>query len=92
MPLQYDQFRCPICGQHAPVDRLMTEEPFELEQWRKTLGGKRKQTEAERLERGRKEVYRGSGAGYLDYRQVKLSGKLRDMLAKRIKLLSEIFI
>ena len=91
MPAKYDQFKCPTCGQHAPVDRLMTDEPFALEQWRKTLGGKRKLTEAQRMERKRKEVYRGSGPGMLDYHQVTLSAKLRSLMAKRVQQLHDIF-
>lgn len=91
MPTEYDQFVCPLCGQHSPVDRVMTDEPFELKQFRKTLGGKRKFTEEQRLERKRKEIYRGSGPGLLDYREVKLSVKLKGLVAKRIEQLHELF-
>jgi hypothetical protein len=91
MPLEYDQFRCPLCGQHAPVDRVMTDEPFKLEQFRKTLGGKRKQTEEQMLDRTRKEVYRGSGAGRIDYRPVKLSSKLRNLVAERVRKINNLF-
>jgi hypothetical protein len=91
MPGQYDQFRCPLCGQHAPVDRVMTDEPFELQQFRLKFGGKRKLTEEQKLDRRRKEVYRGSAPGYVDYQPVRLSAKLRSLVTKRIQQLNDMY-
>lgn len=81
------QFRCPMCGQHAPVERLSDEGPFEFQIFRKTLGGKRELTDAERKARRGQRYPRGSGPGKLDYEPSRTLKRHQDALARRIQQL-----
>ena len=77
-------FRCPCCGQLAPIDRL-EEGPFPLEKHRQTYGGKTKLTDEERMERKGTGFRRGSGRGRMDYEQLEVDEALRESFARRIE-------
>jgi hypothetical protein len=79
------QFRCPCCGQHAPIERITEEGPFEFEVFVKTLGGKRKLSEDERKARRGQRFPRGSGPGRLDYEPTRTLKSHRDALNKRLQ-------
>jgi hypothetical protein len=84
MPHESQHFRCPCCGQHAPVERLTEEGPFEPALYEKSLGGKRKLTPEDREARKGKGFRRGSGPGLLDYNEVPMTPEIQDALARRI--------
>lgn len=84
MPQESEHFVCAVCGMHAPVERLTEEGPFELKAYRKTLGGKKKLTHEERLERMRKESYRGAAPGTLEYVEIPVTDELREAMKKRL--------
>ncbi len=69
MAYETEHFRCPLCGQHAPVTRL-DEGPFGLEAYHKILGGKLKVSPQERERRRHLKFKRGSAPGSLEYFQV----------------------
>jgi len=85
MPQETEHFRCPICGQHGPIERLTEEGPFELAMFKKTLGGKYKLTPEMRIERKHhKESYRGSAPGMLEYEEIPVTQELREAMRKRL--------
>lgn len=90
MPQETYHFSCPVCGMHAPVDRLYTEEPFLFRMFRKLLGGKIKLTEAEREAR-RGTIYekQGSGHGGLEYDEVDMDEEVRHQLEVRLEEIAE---
>ena len=94
MPGKSEHFRCPLCGQHAPIERLEADEPFELAQFEKTLGGKAKLSPEDREERialgSHKETFRGSAPGLLEYKEARLSARVKSLALKRIKQLQNI--
>lgn len=89
MPQESIHFRCPCCGQHAPIERLTEEGPFELALFEKILGGKRKLTTEEREERKGGFFLRGSAPGSLEYEEVPLTKEVVDLMAKRLTELVE---
>jgi len=89
MSQEIEAFLCPCCGMHAPLDRLYTEEPFELLQFRKTLGGKKKLTEAEREARKGEPFRRGSAHGTLNYEKAELTDEVREQFRIRIGEIAE---
>ncbi len=78
-------FRCPACGQHAPIERLQEEGPFELTEHTRQIMGKRKLTEEEREQRRGLRLGRGSGPGRIVYDPVELSDELKGLFAQRLK-------
>lgn len=89
MPEESEHFRCVLCGQHAPVERLK-EGPYSLEMFLKTLGGKRKLTEEEREARkGLGPFGRGSAPGRLDYEEIPVTDEVRAQVDERISQLSQ---
>ncbi len=81
-------FRCPCCGQHAPIERLREEGPFVLGEFTKQMMGHRKLTEEEREQRRGLKLGRGSGPGKIDYPPVELSDELKELYAQRLKELT----
>ena len=79
------QFRCPMCGQHAPIERITEEGPFEFEVFVKTLGGKRKLTEEDRKARRGQHFRRGSGPGRLDYEPTRTLKIHQDAMNQRLQ-------
>ena len=77
------QFRCPCCGQHAPMVRITNEGPFEFEVFQKTLGGKRKLTDEERKNRRGQRRGKGSAPGVIGYESIPTQPKYKDAIAKR---------
>ena len=84
MPIEVEQFSCPVCGMHAPIERLYTEEPFEFKMFKKTLGGKRKLSDVERELRKGSGFRRGSAHGSLEYEEIEISAEVRNQLAVRL--------
>jgi hypothetical protein len=79
------QFRCPCCGQHAPIERILEEGPFEFEVFKKVLGGKMPLTPEMRKQlKGRKKG-RGRSPGVLDYAPIRTLKKHSDAMNKRIQ-------
>jgi hypothetical protein len=90
VPFQEDKFRCPCCGQFAPVNRL-TGEPFELKLVRTTGGGKIPESEARKLDRSRKiREYPGGAAGRLERKELALPANLKSLIKKRVGQISKI--
>lgn len=85
MPQESEHFVCPCCGMHAPIERLTEEGPFELQAFRKTLGGKFKLTEVDHIKRRRKESYRGAAPGALKYDAIPVTDELRELFRERIR-------
>jgi len=83
------QFVCPCCGQHAPIERITEEGPFEFQIFKKTLGGKRRLTEDERKARWGHHPTKGKAPGFLDYSPAPIEKQHRDAIAKRITELLE---
>ena len=84
MPVEVEQFSCPVCGMHAPTERLYTEEPFEFKMFKKTLGGKIKLSDADRERRRGSAFRRGSAHGSLEYEEIEISAEVRNQLAVRL--------
>ena len=89
MPAESTHFKCPCCGQHAPIERLTQEGPFEFEIWVKKLGGKDKLSPEERERRKGHGFHRGSAPGRLDYHQVETDDEMESLIAERISELKE---
>jgi len=85
MPHKVHAFSCPVCGMHAPVDRLYTEAPFLFRMYRKIPGGKRKLTDAQREERRGGDFKRGSAPGALEYEEIPMDDELRPQLEARLE-------
>ena len=84
-PGEIIQFRCPCCGQHAPISTRLTDGgPFEFAVFRKTLGGKRAFTDEERIARRGRRYGLGSAPGKIDYEPVRMMKKYRDAIANRL--------
>lgn len=84
MPKETEHFRCPLCGQHGPIERL-DQGPFELEAFHKILGGKLKVSEQERERRKAAHFKRGSAPGNLEYFQVDVSEELRGKTRRQLE-------
>jgi len=69
----------------APRDRLETPDPFPLEGYVQTYGGKVKLTEEDRMARRGLPSYRGSAPGKIDYTQIEVDPELEDMVNRRIE-------
>lgn len=76
-------FRCPCCGQHAPIARITSEGPFKFGLFIKTLGGKRELTEEEHNARRGRRRGKGSAPGLLIYQSTPMQKKYEDAIAKR---------
>ncbi len=85
MPAEIQQFRCPVCGQHAPLDRLDSPEPFIFGLFRKIVGGKRKLTEAEREARRGMSFSQGSAPGLLSYEGIPMQSEAKELLITRLQ-------
>lgn len=82
-------FRCPCCGQLAPIARLEEDAPFPLEKYLHIFGGKDKISEDEREARKGGGYRRGSGPGRMRYEQLEVDDELRELCNKRIEAISE---
>lgn len=89
MPQEVDQFVCPCCGMHAPVERLTAEGPFEFKMFHKTAGGKLKLTEEDRRARRGMRFPPGSAHGKLQYEETRILTRVRNALVRRIRVLAE---
>ncbi len=78
-----EHFRCPLCAQHAPIERL-EEGPYSLEMFYKTLGGKRKLTDAERALRKGHGYRPGSAPGLLEYEPIGVSEEVQGQVVARV--------
>lgn len=88
MPQESEHFVCPCCGMHAPIERLTEEGPFVLAMFRKTLGGKLKLTEEQRIELIdgiHKESFRGSAPGKLEYEEIPVTDEIREAFRRRLE-------
>lgn len=85
MPAEVVQFRCPVCGQHAPLDRLDTGQPFVFQLFKKLLGGKVKLTDEQREARRGMGFARGSAPGALSYLDIPMADEARDLLIARLE-------
>lgn len=85
MPAEVEQFRCPVCGQHAPLARLDTAEPFIFRLFKKMLGGKLKMSEEEREARKGMGFSRGSARGALTYEDIPMQDDARNKLIARLE-------
>ncbi len=77
------QFRCPFCGQHAPIERLTEEGPFTLAEFEKTLGGREKLTPEEREVQKKRGYRRAHVPGKLEYEEIPLDDDIREAAARR---------
>ena len=85
MPRETEHFRCPLCGQHAPIERL-DEGPFSLEVYHKILGGKIRISEAERERRkGTGTFHRGSSPGDLQYPRFPTSPEVKEKTRRQLE-------
>ncbi len=89
MPGESRHFRCPCCGQHAPIERITEDGPFEFQVFEKRLGGKIPVTPEERRRSKGRRRGKGSAVGVLDYSEVRSQKEERDAIAKRIGELSK---
>jgi hypothetical protein len=89
MPAQSLHFRCPCCGQHAPIERILEEGPFEFQVFEKKLGGKLALTSEDRRRLRGQRSGRGKAAGILQYDEVRTLKEHRAAIDKRIKELSK---
>lgn len=78
------QFRCPLCGMHAPLDRL-DEDLFTLAEFIKTLEGKRRYTESEREAMKGHPPRRGKSPGLLEYEETDLTPEVIEKVRGRIR-------
>ena len=85
MSQETEHFVCPCCGMHAPLERIYTEEPFELQVWVKTLGGKISLTDAEKEARKGEAFRRGSAHGGLDYKRTEVTDEVRNQVKARLE-------
>ncbi len=85
MPQETEQFSCPTCGMHAPMDRLYEESPFPFRLFRKILGGKRKLTDEEKELRKGGGFQRGSAPGTLSYDEIEMTDEARNQLRARLE-------
>ena len=84
MPQETAHFQCPLCGMHAPLERLTEEQPFPLRLFLKKLGGKVALSALERAERRSWRSKPGGAPGKLDYVELPVTQDLVDMVTKRI--------
>ncbi len=69
MPKESLQFRCPCCGQHAPIDRLSVDQKS-FTVFKRSIGGKVARTAAEKILLKGTKPKTGSGHGGLKYREL----------------------
>ena len=89
MPEATEHFVCPCCGMHAPVDRVFAVEPFPLQMFVKTLGGKQKLSDAAREERKGRAGGPGSASGSLSYDEIEVTDELRELVRARVEIILE---
>lgn len=84
-------FRCPCCGQYAPIERL-DEAPFKIEGLKAVPGGKRPRSEAEKLDRSYKKIsHQGSAMGRVELTKIAVSPATIEKIKDRIKILAKIY-
>lgn len=91
MPAESEHFQCPMCGMHAPIERL-EEGPFKLEKWLKVLGGKVKMEPEERRARGARVDGRGTASGRLAYTEEPVDDELLDSVKRRAEEITDVFV
>lgn len=85
MPKESEHFCCPFCGQHAPVERILEDGPFEAGLFEKTLGGKVALTREEKASRRPSTFHRGAAPGKLNYVEIPMTPEVEEAIQKRAK-------
>lgn len=79
-------FRCPCCGQMAPIERLDEQiGAFPLEKHLQTFGGKIKLSDEEKELRKGAGYRRGSAPGGMEYEELEVDEELRSLFAQRLQ-------
>ena len=74
-------FKCPCCGQHAPIGRL-DEPPGELEVYLKSLGGKVSLSESEKKDMNIKG--RGRAPGSMSYEEIDVPAEITEKFNRKL--------
>ncbi len=78
-------FLCPVCGQHAPIERITEEGPFEFSLFEKILGGKTALTDEEKERQISRGYRRFRVPGGLEYHEVPMDDESLERMKARLE-------
>ncbi len=85
MSRKTEHFSCPCCGQHAPIERITEEGPFQFALFIKTIGGREKLSAEEKEKQISYGYRRFHVPGKLDYDPIPMDKDMLEAMQKRIE-------